>query len=190
MMKRASPLSLLLPLVLATACAARRNEPASPQSPAAAAQESSPETGGAAGHSSQYATPPGQPAPPPPSENTATTPAAPSAEAPKAEPQGQATSPSGRAFALSKASNDIEAAQRELDVAGSSCQTACRALGSMDRAAGHLCQLTREDNTHDRCDDAKQRLYNARDKVRGSCGTCPDNQPATDRNAPVPSMRR
>ena len=88
-----------------------------------------------------------------------------------------------------KASSDIEAAQRELDVAGSSCQNACRALGSMDRAAGHLCQLTREENTQDRCDDAKRRLYNARDKVRGSCGTCPDNQPATDRNAPVPSMR-
>ena len=92
-------------------------------------------------------------------------------------------------MALTKDTNDIEAAQRELDVAGSSCQNACRALGSMDRAAGHRCLLTREDNTHDRCDDAKRRLYNARDKVRGSCGSCPDNQPATDRNAPVPSMR-
>lgn len=169
---------ILLPL---TACASARKSDAPPQSPAAAA-DASPATGGAAGYGgqpSQYAQPP------PPS---ATTPATPPAEAPKAEPS-TAMTPQGRSMALTKDTNDIEAAQRELDVAGSSCQNACRALGSMDRAAGHLCLLTREDNTHDRCDDAKRRLYNARDKVRGSCGSCPDNQPATDRNAPVPSMR-
>lgn len=183
-MKSGLSASFLLVLLL-SACAARKNEAASPQSPA---RDPSPATGGAAGYPAQQADAYGQPAasPPPPP------PSPPAAEAPKAEAQPQqpgSTSASSRSVALSKAANDIEAAQRELDVAGSSCQNACRALGSMDRAAGHLCHLTREDNTHDRCDDAKRRLYNARDKVRGSCGTCPDNQPATDRNAPVPSMR-
>lgn len=169
-------------LLLLSACAARKSESPPAQSAAGPAADAASATGGQGGYPAEYGQPqaqPGQPAAPPPPPSPAT------AEAPKAEP----TSPQGRSFALHKASSDIEAAQRELDVAGSSCQNACRALGSMDRAAGHLCQLTRDENTHDRCDDAKRRLYNARDKVRGSCGTCPDNQPATDRNAPVPSMR-
>ena len=181
-MKKLPSASLLL--VVVAACARQKSEPQSPASVGASAPagDAAPAAGGAGGYpQQQYGGQPGQPAPPPPSPTTA--------EAPKAEPATPSTSPQSRSMALSKASNDIEAAQRELDVAGSSCQNACRALGSMDRAAGHLCQLTREDNTHDRCDDAKRRLFNARDKVRGSCGTCPDNQPATDRNAPVPSMR-
>jgi hypothetical protein len=177
--------NLLVPslvLLAVTACAAQRKDAPPAQAPAgAAAGDSAPSAGYGPQQPSQYAQPP------PPSAS-ATTPATPPAEAPKAEPSATMT-PQGRSLALSKDSNDIEAAQRELDVAGSSCQNACRALGSMDRAAGHLCLLTREDNTHDRCDDAKRRLYNARDKVRGTCGQCPDNQPATDRNAPVPSMR-
>lgn len=164
-----------------TACAAQKSGAPPAASPAG---DVAPATGGQPGYAQQPAQY-GQPQPPPPS---ATTPATPPAEAPKAEPSAAMT-PQGRSMALSKDTSDMEAAQRELDVAGSSCQNACRALGSMDRAAGHLCLLTREENTHDRCDDAKRRLYNARDKVRGSCGSCPDNQPATDRNAPVPSMR-
>jgi hypothetical protein len=173
---------VLLPI---TACAARKSDAPATQSPASS-QDASPATGGVPAYAQQ----PGPYAPPPP-------PGAPPGDEPKPEPRPTpatpATTPGGRAVALDKAASDIETAQRELDVAGSSCQNACRALGSMDRAAGHLCQLTREDSSQaggrDRCDDAKRRLYNARDKVRGSCGTCPDNQPATDRNAPVPSIR-
>jgi hypothetical protein len=185
-MKRLLPVGFLCFVV--TACSARKSDSPPAQTPAGAAGDSAPATGGAAYSQppAQYGGQPGAPAPPPPSPATAEPP---KAEATPATP----TTPGGRALALNKASSDIEAAQRELDVAGSSCQNACRALGSMDRACGHLCQLTREDSSqaggHDRCDDAKRRLYNARDKVRGSCGACPDNQPATDRNAPVPSMR-
>jgi hypothetical protein len=181
-MKRLLSASFLLLLV--TACSARKSEGPAAQSPTSPAGDAAPATGGAGGYPQQQ---PGaygaQPSAPPPAPAASSRPE----EAPK--PGAMPATPSGRAAAINKDSNDIEAAQRELDVAGSSCQNACRALGSMDRAAGHLCLLTREDNTHDRCDDAKRRLYNARDKVRGSCGTCPDNQPATDRNAPVPSMR-
>jgi hypothetical protein len=162
------------------ACAARQAAPPSASPAGAAAQDATPgATGGSAagqpGYPQQQPKPYATPPPPPP---------APTAVAP--------TTPStstGRAVAIQQASSDVESAQRELDVAGSSCQNACRALGSMDRAAGHLCQLTREDTTQDKCEDAKRRLYSARDRVRNTCGSCPDNQPSVDRNAPVPSMR-
>jgi hypothetical protein len=92
-------------------------------------------------------------------------------------------------MAMRRASAEIDSAQRELDVAGGDCRNACRALGSMDRAAGRLCELTNEDGETRRCDDAKQRLYFARDRVKSTCGTCPDGRPAVERSAPVPSMR-
>jgi hypothetical protein len=88
---------------------------------------------------------------------------------------------------MTQASNDIEASQRELDVAGGDCRNACRALGSMDRAAGRLCGLAQSADEVRRCGDAKSRLYSARDKVRNTCGSCADT--SVDRNAPVPSPR-
>lgn len=191
-MKRLSTASFLfLFLSILASCASARKEASAPQS-AGPARDSAPSTPAATGNASPAGQPqggypqePGAYAPPPP---PAAEPARPSSE-PSSTPPNAPSGTQSRALALQKASSDIDAAQRELDVAGSSCQNACRALGSMDRAAGHLCQLTREESTHDRCDDAKRRLYNARDRVRNTCGTCPDNQPATDRNAPVPSVR-
>ncbi len=50
------------------------------------------------------------------------------------------------------------------------CATACRALGSMDRAASHLCDLSGEDNV--RCASAKDRLRRAGDLVRQRCPSC------------------
>jgi hypothetical protein len=86
---------------------------------------------------------------------------------------------------MSQASSEIEASQRELDVAGGDCNNACRALGSMDRAAGRLCGLAQAEEEHRRCGDAKSRVQSARDKVRATCGACPDV--SVDRNAPIPS---
>lgn len=185
-MKRA--LAVVVVASLVTACAASKSRDA--QAPAA--PSSSPATGGSGtGAAEAYGQPaapqqPGYappPSPPPPSAGAEPSSTAP---APHAQPSGASGS---RAVALQQASSDIEAAQRELDVSGGDCRNACRALGSMDRAAGRVCSLTRDDGTHDRCDDAKRRLYGARDRVRNTCGTCPDGQPAVDRNAPVPSMR-
>jgi len=163
--------------VMLAACAADRRDAKSPESkPAAdaAKQENAPSTP-QAGYGGQPGAYPQQPAPPPPTPSTA------------ASGQAQPGQP-GPQMALSQASDDIDKAQRELDVAASNCQNACRALGSMDRAAGKVCTLTREDASHDRCDDAKRRLLTARDRVRNTCGGCPDNQPAVNRDAPIPSV--
>ncbi len=102
-------------------------------------------------------------------------------------PQAGATyaQPPSRTLALAQASSDVEASQRELDVAGGDCRNACRALGSMDRAAGRLCSLAQTSEEARRCEEAKARVYSARDKVRSTCGSCPDV--SVDRNAPVPS---
>jgi hypothetical protein len=90
-------------------------------------------------------------------------------------------------MAQRSAESEIEAAQRQLDVAAGDCRNACRALGSMDRAAGKVCELSRDDDGH-RCDDAKGRVYFARDRVKSTCGDCPGG-PSVERSAPVPSQR-
>jgi hypothetical protein len=77
-------------------------------------------------------------------------------------------------------------AEQALDASGSDCATACRALGSMDRATGQLCVTASDDSEHGQCDDAKARLLRARDRVRTSCGGCPGG-PSVDRDAPIPS---
>lgn len=100
-------------------------------------------------------------------------------------PAAPPSAPTTPAAALHQASTDIEASQRELDVAGGDCRNACRALGSMDHAAGRLCTLAQSNDEVRRCSEAKIRVYSARDKVRNTCGSCPDV--SVDRNAPIPS---
>ncbi len=78
--------------------------------------------------------------------------------------------------------SELDAAQRDLDVASGDCRIACRALGSMDRATGHLCRLTQQG-----CDEARGKLYSARDRVRTMCGSCPGGA-SVERSAPVPSV--
>ena len=90
--------------------------------------------------------------------------------------------------AAKKASTDLESAQRELDQAGSDCKAACRALGSMDRAAGHLCEMSQTTDEHAQCDDAKAKVHKARDKVRAACVSC-SGGPSVDRDAPIPSVK-
>ena len=137
--------------------------------------------GGAAKEAPEAATPAASPAqpqgyppgpPPPPSASTG-----------GAQP---GSVPSSREVAIQQARSDLDSAQRELDVSASDCRAACRALGSMDRAAGHLCSLAQEQPERDRCEDAKKSVRGARDKVKATCGSCPGG-PSVDRNAPVPS---
>lgn len=108
------------------------------------------------------------------------------AEKPEAPGAGGGAQPS-RQMALARAGDDFDRSQRELDVAAGDCRNACRALGSMDRAAGHICELSRGSPETNRCDDAKKKLYSARDRVKSTCGTC--EGVSVDRNAPVPSTR-
>jgi hypothetical protein len=91
-------------------------------------------------------------------------------------------------MALQSAANEVDSSQRELDVAAGDCRNACRALGSMDRAAGRLCELSQGESELRRCDDAKRRVYSARDRVKTTCGGCP-NGPSVERTAPIPSLR-
>ncbi|MFO0757751.1 MAG: hypothetical protein U0359_14750 [Byssovorax sp.] len=50
------------------------------------------------------------------------------------------------------------------------CSMACRALASMHRAADHLCGLAGE--TDGRCENARQRVASATDRVRFFCPAC------------------
>lgn len=54
--------------------------------------------------------------------------------------------------------------------AASACETACRALGAMERSAAHLCQLAGERD--DRCQAAQSRVQRAGERVRATCGGC------------------
>ena len=106
---------------------------------------------------------------------------------PPPPPPASSMQPGGGPSTLQKARGDFETAQRELDVAASDCRAACRALGSMDRAAGHLCDLASGVSDRARCEEAKTKLYSARDRVRTTCGTCPGGA-SVERSAPVPSV--
>lgn len=55
-------------------------------------------------------------------------------------------------------------------VSSSPCETACRALASMNRAASHICYLAGEDS--DSCSNARERLRSATERVRQSCSEC------------------
>lgn len=123
------------------------------------------------------------------------------ASAPKGRPRPQAPPPAADAplpsgappstfaradDALRMATREIDAAQRELDVAAGDCRGACRALASMDRAAGRLCRLAPDEPEPSRCSEAKQRVYSARDRVRATCGHC-EGGPSLEHGAPIPS---
>jgi len=102
--------------------------------------------------------------------------AAPPPDAPvmQAAPPGPAGTASGpdRAVAIRAAQREVESAQREVDAAGSDCAAACRALGSLERAAVHLCGLAVDPPDVRRCEDARDSVDRARSRVRASCGGC------------------
>jgi hypothetical protein len=161
--------------VLLGACAAPKSgESKSPAAEAAQGSYQYPQQNTPSAYPQQSAPGTFAPPPPPPGLPDTARPASP------AEP-----TPANRSVAMSQASNDVETSQRELDVAGGDCRNACRALGSMDRATGRICGLAQSEDEQRRCSDAKTRVYSARDKVRNTCGTCPDV--SVERSAPIPS---
>ncbi|WP_437786241.1 hypothetical protein [Sorangium sp. So ce1097] len=54
--------------------------------------------------------------------------------------------------------------------AAAPCETACRALASMSRAAQHLCGLAGD--ADQRCDAARARVKSATDRVEAQCPRC------------------
>ena len=92
---------------------------------------------------------------------------------PPAPPQpSPADQPTERRTEQIAARADLDRALRDLEAAASSCESACRALASMDRATSRLCYLADEPADQRRCDDARMRLTAARGRVRAACGAC------------------
>jgi hypothetical protein len=150
----ARPSLLVLPALLAAGagCAA----PSKPSAPAAEAAAPSLE---------------GTPSPAPASPLQA--PQLPAGDAGGA--QGELTDP---ASALERAERDLDAALGSLaatpqstSLATDECTTACRALGSMQRAASRLCELDTP-REGERCAHAKARVARAEERVRSRCASC------------------
>ena len=120
------------------------------------------------------------PAPAPAQQGTPST--APASVSPTREPPPDLPAPAAeppnsdrrREAALRTARSELDRASRELDLATGECGSACRALASMERATGHICNLASDESDRRRCDDAKAKVARARDRIRTSCGTCPD----------------
>ena len=166
---KARSLTLLVVIASITfACSAERRPAEAPSAGAADARREAPSD----------ASGPAGPSPPPPAPGTQSI-------APRQPSSAPVDERSGRTASLMQARDEIEASQRELDVAGGDCRNACRALGSMDRAAGRLCGLAQSDDEQRRCGEAKTRVFSSRDRVKNTCGSCPDV--SVDRNAPIPS---
>lgn len=176
--KLTAPVVMVLAL---GACAAQRKSGGPPQAASSpASQPVSQQPGGYAASSAPQQ--PGAYAPPPP--------------APGPEPGSSLKTPAGgssgtaqqRSVAFQSAASEVDSSQRELDIAAGDCRNACRALGSMDRAAGKVCELAQGDGEGRRCDDAKTRVYSARARVKNTCGGCPGG-PSVERADPIPSTR-
>jgi hypothetical protein len=152
-------------LLLATACGGAGAPPKS------AAEAPAPSPGGQAGY------------PLAPSAGASLPSAAPSQASPEPSADSATKMPLSPTTAPPRSSlrRDVEAAQRELETAGSDCTAACRALGSMERATARLCSLEESG-----CEDVRVRLRRARDRVRASCGRCADGT-SVDPDAPIPS---
>ena len=75
--------------------------------------------------------------------------------------------------------DDLARAQKTFDDSNASflsasgdCASLCKALGSMQRAADHLCELTKggADSDKKRCTDAQTKLDGAKERVKSTCG--------------------
>ena len=68
----------------------------------------------------------------------------------------------------------FEASQSAFSAAAGDCASMCKALSSMQRAADHLCGLTKDggDSGKKRCDDAQSKVDGAKERVKATCGGC------------------
>src|SRR5258708_4273355 len=123
-----------------------------------------------------------------PADMAPAAPAPQSAPAPRAAPAPEpATSPvdaveerSGPPSAAdphggySRARAQLWEARRKLDIATGQrdCANACRALDSMERALGQLCDLARSPEERRTCGSAEDQVRSARERVKNACGEC------------------
>jgi hypothetical protein len=174
---RACLVSIALVSLVLAACAARRPEEPPAAAPAGAERPDAKAPG-------TTTTPPGYP----PSPESAIQPGAepmPSQAPPAVRPPESADR---RESSLRAARSEVDRARGQLEASMSDCTSACRALASLERATGHLCDLATAIEDRRKCEDAKTRVYLARDKIRASCGSCPGG-PVLDKSAPIPSFQ-
>ena len=69
---------------------------------------------------------------------------------------------------IGAARSDFQARERDVELAASDCQAACKALASLERAANHLCAVSEPDE----CTDARARVDRAKRAVTSQCGGC------------------
>jgi hypothetical protein len=94
---------------------------------------------------------------------------------------------------MTDAVTEFDAALKGLSLTAP-CDSMCKALQSMVRAADRICELSRDGTASDqkRCTDAKQKVAEATAKVRAACPDCNPSPPyapsTTPGPAPVPPM--
>lgn len=92
---------------------------------------------------------------------------APTNTAPTAAPSGAgATTPTAQ---VPKPQTELDRAESAVQASMGDCQNACRALRSMENAADGICRL---DGGGADCASARQRVTDARERVRRACGAC------------------
>jgi hypothetical protein len=111
-------------------------------------------------------------APPPPA--AAPAPAAPAPAGAAAEPSREAPSAADPQARYYRASAQLTEARRQFDIAAGQrdCANACRALDSMERAAGQICEVARSTEERRTCRDAQDQVSSARERIRNACGAC------------------
>lgn len=68
----------------------------------------------------------------------------------------------------------FEDSHQAFTAASGDCAQMCKALSSMQRAADHLCGLTKDgaNSEKKRCDDAQSKVDGAKERVKATCGGC------------------
>jgi hypothetical protein len=112
----------------------------------------------------QFAQPPGQIAQRPAPTTTATE------ASPPPPPRDGERDKDAEARAAMGAGSTAPTADSAAALSASPCETACRALASMDRSATHICSLAGDDSDH--CSNARERVRSATERVRQSCSEC------------------
>ncbi|WP_437960961.1 hypothetical protein WME76_15855 [Sorangium sp. So ce119] len=100
------------------------------------------------------------------SASPAAAPPAPATSSAPAPPTASESAPRATAADAARPSKKAEPEQ----VTTTPCETACRALASMDRATQHLCGLAGD--ADQRCDAARTRVKSATDRVEAQCPRC------------------
>jgi hypothetical protein len=71
-------------------------------------------------------------------------------------------------FQIGAAREDLKTSEVKMDASMSDCESACKALASLERAVNHICAVAEPEE----CSDARMRALKARKAVNSTCGGC------------------